>query len=316
MKAIILSQAGEAENLQVADIPMPEHDFNEVLVKVKAFSINPVDVKTRSGKALYEQLKDQEPLILGWDISGEVISSGKEVAGIEMGDQVFGMINFPGHGKAYAEYVAVPFNHLAKKPANITHEEAAATTLAALTAWQVLKDQLQIKPGEKILIHAGAGGVGHYAIQLAKHFGAYVIATASALNADFVRELGADEHIDYTAGPFEERVSDVDAVFDTVGVDISLRSLKTLKEGGRVLAIAGGITDEVKKLAEERQVKELTYLVQSIGNDMQSLAELLEKGILKAHVSKVLSYTEIAAAHRQIESGKTKGKIVLTFEED
>ena len=301
--------------MKLAELEIPQPDFNEVLVKVNAFSINPVDIKTRSGKALYGQLKDEEPLILGWDISGEAVSVGKEVAGIEVGDQVFGMVNFPGHGKAYSEYVAVPYHHLAKKPANITHEEAAASTLAALTAWQVLTDQLQVKAGERVLIHAGAGGVGHYAIQLAKHFGAYVITTASAANASFVRELGADEHIDYTRTRFEEVLTGVDVVFDTVGGDISMRSLKVLKDAGRVLAIAGGITEEVKRLAEERNIRALTYLVHSDGNDMQSLAELLESGVVKAHVSRVFSHSDIAEAHRQIESGKTKGKLVVKFDE-
>lgn len=314
MKSIILSEAGDANNLSLAELSIPEYGHDEVLVKVKALSINPVDIKTRNGKALYGQLKDEQPLILGWDISGEVVSSGKDVVGIEVGDEVFGMVNFPGHGKAYAEFVAVPYKHLAKKPANIINEEAAAATLAALTAWQVLKDQLQVKAGERILIHAGAGGVGHFAIQIAKHMGAYVVTTASASNAEFVKELGADEHIDYTAVSFESTVSDIDAVFDTVGGDISRRSLGTLREGGRVLSIAGGVNDEVKNLAEEQGISTSTYLVQSSGDDMKSLAELLEKGILKAHVSAAYQYTEIADAHRQIESGKTKGKIVVKFD--
>ena len=314
MKAIILPEAGEADKLQLTDLPTPEFEDNEVLVKVKAFSINPVDVKTRSGKALYGQLKDQQPVILGWDISGEIVSSGKNVDKIEVGDEVFGMVNFPGHGKAYAEFVAVPYHHLAKKPANITHQEAAAATLAALTAYQVLVHQLQVKAGERVLIHAGAGGVGHFAIQIAKHLGAHVITTSSAVNASFVKQLSADEHVDYTTNSFEDVIRDADVVFDTVGGDISYRSLKSLKDGGRILAIAGGITDEVKKLAEERGIKALTYLVQSSGPDMEVLADLLAKGIIKAHVSKVYPYTEIAEAHRQIESGKTRGKVVVEWE--
>ncbi len=315
MKAIILPEAGDADILQITELPIPEFGDNEVLVKVKAFSVNPVDIKTRSGKAFYPQLKDDGPVILGWDISGEIVSSGKNVAGLEIGDEVFGMINFPGHGKAYAEMVAVPFHHLAKKPANITHEEAAAATLAALTAYQVLVHQLKVQPGERVLIHAGAGGVGHFAIQIAKHLGAYVITTSSAVNASFVKELCADEHVDYTSNSFEDIIRDADVVFDTVGGDISYRSLKSLKDGGRILAIAGGITEEVKKLAEERGIKAMTYLVQSSGPDMEALARLLEDGTIRAYVSKVFSYTQIAEAHRQIETGKTRGKIVLNWED-
>ncbi|WP_207425636.1 NADP-dependent oxidoreductase [Pedobacter sp. SYSU D00535] len=315
MKAIILPEAGEAEKLQLTEIPMPEIDLNEVRVKVKAMSINPVDVKTRSGKALYSQLKEQEPVILGWDISGEIASTGKSVAGLEVGDEVFGMVNFPGHGRAYAEFVVAPFHHLAKKPANITHEEAAVSTLAALTAWQVLKDQLKIQAGERVLIHAGAGGVGHFAIQIAKHLGAYVITTTSAANADFVKELGADEHIDYRATAFEEAVSSVDAVFDTVGGDISARSLACLKNGGRLVAIAGGITEEVKAQAAEKAIQALPYLVQSSGNDMKSLAELLEKGVIKPCVSHVFPFGEMAAAHQQIETGRTRGKVIVKLED-
>lgn len=314
MKAYILPQAGEADKFRLAELPIPEIDSDEVLVKVQAVSINPVDIKTRQGKALYEQLKGEENIILGWDISGEVTLCGKNVSKFEVGDQVFGMANFPGHGKAYAEYVAVPFYHLAKKPVSITHDEAAASTLAALTAWQALVQQLKLQAGEKVLIHAGAGGVGHFAIQIAKHLGAYVITTASAVNADFVKELGADQHIDYTNTAFENQVSDVDVVFDTVGGDTALRSMQTLKNGGRLLSIVGGITEDLRKLAAEKGVEALPYLVKSSGEDMDAIAELLEQNVIKAHVSAVFPFSQLADAHKQIETGKTKGKVVVRFE--
>src|SRR5215217_997731 len=179
MKAIILKEFGSVDNLIEKDVPLPVAKNDEVLIQVKAISINPVDIKTRKGKSLGPSLKDEDPLILGWDVSGVVAETGSSVSGFKVGDEVFGMINFPGHGKAYAEYAAAPASHLALKPANVTHEEAAAATLAALTAWQALVDHAKIKKGDRVLIHAAAGGVGNYAVLIAKHIGAYVIGTSS-----------------------------------------------------------------------------------------------------------------------------------------
>ncbi|MCW3114226.1 MAG: oxidoreductase [Segetibacter sp.] len=312
MKAIILNEAGGTENLVVTEIPMPVPKEGEVLVKVKAISINPVDIKTRKGLALYNTLKEDGPVILGWDIAGEVVEVGEGVTTLEEGDEVFGMVNFPGHGKAYAEYVAAPANHLAERAELITPQEAVAGTLAALTAWQVLIDQANVQPGERVLIHAAAGGVGHYAVQIAKYLGAFVIGTASDANYDFVKELGVDEFVDYTQGLFEDSIKDVDVVFDTVGGLNPLRSLDTLKEGGRLVAIAGGITDELKQLAERKNIKATAYLVHSNGDDMEQIAELLEAGTLKSHVFKEYSFDQIAEAHKQVETGKTRGKVVVT----
>jgi len=313
MKAIILKEAGAPENLVITDLPVPEPKKDEVLVKVKAISVNPVDVKTRKGLALYNELKKDEPVILGWDIAGEVVQAGEDVTSLEEGDEVFGMINFPGHGKAYAEYVTAPANHLAEKPDLISTQEAAAGTLAALTAWQVLLDEAKLQAGEKILIHAAAGGVGHFAVQIAKYLGAYVIGTASEANYDFVKELGADDFVDYTKEKFEDIVKDADVVFDTVGGDNPLRSLPVLKEGGRLVAIAGGITDEVIKLAETRKIKAWKHMVHSNGDDMEQIAELMEAGTIKPYIFKEYAFEEMAEAHRQIETGKTRGKIVVVL---
>lgn len=291
------------------DIPVPGKD--EVLVKVKAISINPVDIKTRKGKALYNKLMEDKPVILGWDIAGEVVGVGEDVTTLEEGDEVFGMINFPGHGKAYAEYVTAPANHLAEIPELVSINEAAAGTLAALTAWQVLVDQANVQTGEKVLIHAAAGGVGHFAVQIAKYLGAYVIGTASDANYDFVKELGAEEFVDYTQVRFEDELKEVNVVFDTVGGDYPKRSLDILKNGGRLVAIAGGITDEVKELAAKKNVTAIAYMVHSNGDDMEQLAELLEAGTIKSHISKVYAFSEMAEAHRQSETGKTRGKIVV-----
>jgi NADPH:quinone reductase-like Zn-dependent oxidoreductase len=313
MKAIILKEPGGVENLVVTELPLPVPAAGEVLVKVKAISINPVDIKTRKGLALYSSLKEEAPVIIGWDIAGEVVEVGEGVTTFEEGDEVFGMVNFPGHGKAYAEYVVAPAHHLAEKAELITAQEAVAGTLAALTAWQVLIDQANVQPGEKVLIHAAAGGVGHYAVQIAKYLGAYVVGTASDANYDFVKELGADDFIDYTSGAFEEAIKDVDVVFDTVGGQYPLRSLGVLKDGGRLVAIAGGLTDEVKHLAEARNIKAIAYLVHSNGDDMEQIAELLEAGTLKSHVFKEYAFADIAEAHKQSETGKTRGKIVVVL---
>jgi NADPH:quinone reductase-like Zn-dependent oxidoreductase len=313
MKAIILKEAGGPENLVMQDIPVPVPGKDEVLIKVKAISVNPVDIKTRKGLALYNDLKNDEPVILGWDIAGEVVQAGENVTLLEEGDEVFGMINFPGHGKAYAEYVTAPANHLAEKPALISTQEAAAGTLAALTAWQVLIDEAKLQAGEKILIHAAAGGVGHFAVQIAKYLGANVIGTASEANYDFVKELGADDFVDYTKEKFEEIVKDADVVFDTVGGDNPMRSLNVLKEGGRLVGIAGGITDELVKAAEGRNIKAWRHLVHSNGDDMEQIAELMEAGTIKAYISKEYAFEDMADAHRQIETGKTRGKVIVVL---
>jgi NADPH:quinone reductase-like Zn-dependent oxidoreductase len=316
MKAIILKEAGGVENLVSTEIEMPSPKKGEILIKIKAISINPVDIKTRKGAALYNTLKEDGPVILGWDVSGEVIELGEDVTSVEVEEEVFGMVNFPGHGKAYAEYVVAPANHFADKPDQINHAEAAASCLAALTAWQVLTQQLKVQAGEKVLIHAAAGGVGHFAVQIAKYLGAYVIGTGSDANYDFVKELGADDYVDYKNEKFEEVIKDADVVFDTVGGDNPLRSLNTLRKGGRLVAIAGGVTDEVKKLAETKGLKASAYMVQSNGDDMEQLAELLEAGTIKPYISKVFSLDQIGEAHKHIETGRTRGKIVIDMDGD
>ncbi|WP_298738676.1 NADP-dependent oxidoreductase [uncultured Chitinophaga sp.] len=312
MKAITISQFGEPDVLQLTTLPTPDIKDDEVLVQVKAISINPVDIKTRMGKGMAGRLKDFKPLILGWDISGIVTAAGPAVTAFKPGDEVFGMVNFPGHGKAYAEYVAVPAAQLALKPGNISHEEAAAATLAALTAWQALVKHANIQAGSKVLIHAAAGGVGHFAVQIAKWRGAHVTGTSSAANSDFVLGLGADAHIDYKAQPFEEVVKDMDIVLDAVGGDIIDRSLEVIKPGGTLISIPTGLNEAVTEKAKARGINGYFILVASDGEDMEQLAGLLADGRLKAHVSKVFAFEEMAAAHEQIASGRTVGKVVLT----
>ncbi|SEJ31467.1 NADPH:quinone reductase [Dyadobacter koreensis] len=312
MKAYVLKSPGDVENLVLSNIEKPTITENEVLVQVKAISINPVDVKTRQGKGMYGRLKEVNSLILGWDISGIVVETGSAVTEFLIGDEVFGMVNFPGHGQAYAEYIAAPASHLATKPADISHEEAAAATLAALTAFQALTTHAKVKAGDKVLIHSAAGGVGHFAVQMAKHIGAYVIGTSSVENKDFVLSLGADQHIDYKAQKFEDVVKDADFVLDTIGGDNMDRSLETIKEGGILITIPSGMAESITEKAKAKGINGFFFLVSSNGEDMRSVAELLSTGIVKAHVSQTFPFEEMGKAHLQVETGKTKGKVVVT----
>ncbi len=311
MKAIILKGFGGIENLVIADIPVPVFSDNEVLVKVRAIGINPVDIKTRSGSGLAGRLKEFNPVILGWDISGIVSETGRSVNSFKKGDEVFGMVNFPGYGKAYAEYVSAPESHMALKPANISHEEAAAASLAALTAWQILKEEAKIKPGDKVLIHAAGGGVGHYAVQMAKHLGAYVAGTASGEKGGFILRLGASRHIDYEKQRFEDVLHDMDFVLDTIGGYYIDRSLEVLKPGGTIICIPSGASEKVAEKAKAKGMYGYRFLVQSNGKNMKEISELLQKGIVKSYVSETFQFDEIQSAHLHIETGKTKGKVVV-----
>lgn len=311
MKAIVLNEAGGVEQLQVKELPVPQPKPHEVLVKVRALSINPVDIKTRKGGAFFASMKESGPVILGWDISGEVTEVGSEVTTFKKGDEVFGMVYFPGHGKAYAEYVVADAGHLALKPGNISHEEAAAATLALLTAWQVLVHEAGLQQGQHVLVHAAAGGVGHYAVQIARHLGARVTGTASGGNADFLRGLGVGDVVDYGSTDIRDVVKDVDVVLDPIGGDTTARSIEVLKEGGVLVSIVGGVKDHLETFITEKGVMAKNYLVHSSGEDMKALARLLEQGVIRSYVSHHYSLDEIAEAHGQIESGHTRGKLVV-----
>lgn len=313
MKAITLKDFGGIENLVKTEIPVPQFSDDEVLVKVKAFSVNPVDIKTRNGKGVAAKLKETKPMILGWDFSGIVSETGRSVTAYKKGDEVFGFINFPGPGKTYAEYVVAPESQMTIKPANITFEEAAAASLAAITAWQILKDKAAIKPGDNVLIHAAAGGVGHFAVQMSRHLGAYVIGTASGENKDFVLNLGASEHIDYEKQNFEDVVRDIDFVFDTQGGEYIDRSLKVLKPGGTIISIPSGASENVKEKAAAMGLNGEQFSVRPNGENMNEISDMLWEGTLKSHVSQKFTFDDIKLAHQQIETGKTRGKIVVTL---
>lgn len=310
MKTIVLVEPGSAANLKIKEVSIPEIKTDEVLVKVKSISINPVDAKTREGGGVYKygNVSKQTELVLGWDISGVVTESKSGL--FNVGDEVFGMVNFPGVGNAYAEYVAAPASHLALKPKGISHDEAAAATLAPLTALQVFTDA-GVKKGDRVLIHAASGGVGHYAVQLAKYLGAYVIGTSSAANKDFVLSLGADEHIDYQTQTPADSTKDIDFVLDCLGQENIIISLPVIKIGGKITSIVTQFNDSLTAQLIPGNIHGKFLLVQSNGADMKFLAKLLAAGILKSHVSKTFAFDQIAEAHAQIESGRTVGKIIV-----
>ncbi|QQQ28657.1 NADP-dependent oxidoreductase [Chryseobacterium indoltheticum] len=310
MKAIILENAGGTENLKLTEIEKPTIKQGEVLVEVKSISINPIDVKTRSGKGAFQKLKDENPLILGWDISGIVVETHSSK--FKVNDEVFGMINFPGLGKAYAQLVVASENLIALKPKNINFEEAAATSLAALTALQAI-EKAKLKDGQNVLIHAASGGVGHFAVQIAKYLGASVTGTSSAKNREFVLSLGADQHIDYKNYDWENSEEKFDFILDTIGGENIDHSVKVLKKGGTIISIPSGLNEDVEEKAVSVKGKGFKMMVQSNGNDMQKLAELLEKGFVKPHIYKTYHFNDMSAAHEELEKGGTVGKIVVNF---
>lgn len=309
MKAIVLAKPGGIEELKTIEIEKPILKEGEVLVQVKAISINPVDVKTRTGTGVYGRINTESPIIIGWDIAGVVTETNNTT--FKPGDEVFGMVNFPGHGKAYAAYVAVPANQLALKPANISFEQAAAATLAALTAYQALVKNATIMPGQRVLVHAAAGGVGHFAVQIAEHLGAHVTGTSSAANRDFVLALGADDHIDYKSHNWQQSNSSFDFVLDTVGGDNLNLSIDVTKPGGSLISILG-FNDERKAKASSKGVKGDAILVYSSGEDMKVIAGWLQKGVIKAHVAATFPFDKMGEAHLQVETGRTVGKVVVT----
>lgn len=313
MKAVVLKEAGSVENLVLQDIDQPTIKDNEVLVEVKAISINPADTKIRMAKeAITGIYGDVQSVILGWDIAGVVSSVGNNVTKFKKGDRVFGMVNFIGNGSAYAEFVASPENQLAIIPENISFEEAAATTLAALTALQVL--ETRVKKDSRVLIHAGSGGVGHFAIQIAKNLDAYVISTSSSKNRDFILSLGADEHIDYRNQAFEEVVSNIDFVLDPMGGEILEKSVKVLADGGAIICLPQNeFSQEIQDEAKKKNADVSSILVQSSGKDMNTLKSLLEAGSLKPTVAKTFPFEQMREAHTEVEQGRSIGKVIVTL---
>ncbi len=315
MKAMVLKQFGGVGNFVVEEIPEPQIGSGEVLIKIKGIGVDQIDIKARKGEGMTDYLKKECPMILGWDVSGIISNVADDVTDFKVGDEVFGTINFPGPGSSYAEYAKAPANQLALKPANISHVEAAAATQSPLTAWQALIDTGYIKKGDRVLIHGGAGGVGNYALQIARHVGCYVITTAAATDTQFVKGLGADQMIDYQTQKFEESVKDVDFVLDTIGGDNFSRSLKVLKPDGIIVLLPSNKKQEADKVAQKQQIKNYKHiLMHSDGEDMRNIADMLTAGSIKVHVDKTFPFDQIPEAHTEMENGKIKGKIAITLE--
>lgn len=309
MNAMVVSAYGEAEVLHYRQVPIPSIDADEILVQVYSAGVSPFDVHVREGwykTASYYSL----PLILGWEVSGVVVAVGKNVSRFSIGDSVFAYPNAFHNGGGYAEYVAIKEMEAVHKPSSISHPEAAAASMNAMTAWQALFDTAKLAAGQKILIHAAAGGVGHLAVQLAKWKGAYVIGTASGKNREFLQSLGVDEIIDYTSTAFENAVKEVDVVLDTIGGDTLKKSFLVAKKGGIVLSI---IDFENIKRAADFGLQGMTLFATPNHQQLATIATLLADGKIKSHVSEIIPLKEAAKAHHLIQTGRTRGKVVLTM---
>ncbi|MEV4680754.1 NADP-dependent oxidoreductase [Streptomyces kurssanovii] len=310
MRAISVPSWGGPETLTPADLPRPVPGPTEILVRVHAAGVNPVDWKTRAtgGFGMHG-----EPPVLGYDVSGVVEQVGPGVTLYRPGDEVFGMPEFPRQAGGYAEYVTGPARHFAPKPAGLTHIEAAALPLAGLTAWQALVETAGLTDGQRVLIHAAAGGVGHLAVQIASARGAYVVGTAREDKHALLKELGADELIDYTRQDFVTALGrTVDVVLDSIGGDYGPRSLAVLRDGGTLVTLPS--PGEVPAGAG-RGVRAGFTLVEPDSTGMRALAGLVEAGRLRPVVETVLPLERAADAHRLGEAGRTRGKIVLSVRE-
>lgn len=318
MKAIILKSQGDVDQLAAVELPVPKPGKDEVLIKVHAIGINPTDIYARQNIALDYIFNNEIPKILGWDVSGEIVKTGKNVSAFKPGDNVFGLLNFPtsktpGHAKAYAEYVIARPEDITLKPDNITHEEAAATPLAALTTWQPL-NKIKINRGDRVFITAAGGGVGHLAVQIAKYFGAYVIALASGGKRDFLLNLGADEFIDYQTTNFLDVLAPVDYVIEGLRDEHISKTIQLVKKGGTLLSLWDYINgNKWEEQAKSRGILAFYNAVVSSGKDMAAIADLLAREKLKPHISNRFRLEEIALAHKEIEKNHTTGKIVITL---
>jgi NADPH:quinone reductase-like Zn-dependent oxidoreductase len=310
MRAIGQDVFGSPDVLHVVTRPQPVAGLGEIVVRVQAAGVNPTDWKHRAGLPWMS-----EPVsVLGWDVAGVVEQVGSGVTLYEPGDEVFGMLPYPRGAGAYAEYAKAPIRSFARKPANLDHVRAAALPLAALTAHQSLVDTADLQPGQRVLIHAAAGGVGHLAVQIAKARGAHVIGTASAAKHDFLRELGADELIDYRTTDFAEALDDIDVVLDTLAGEVRTRSLDIVRAGGVLVSIVSG--DPVADAADAKKAAELGIrlkglMVEADHGGMRAVARLVEQGALRVHVDSTFPLAEAAGAHAHAETGRTTGKIVL-----
>jgi NADPH:quinone reductase-like Zn-dependent oxidoreductase len=309
MRAISQHLLGGPEVLRLVEADRPEPGLSEILVRVRAAGLNPADWKHRARSIFL----GPPPFVLGWDVSGVVEATGFGVTLFKPGDEVFGMLPFPHGAGSHAEYVTGPTRAFTAKPGNISHVQAAALPLAALTAWQALADTARLSAGQRVLVHAAAGGVGHLAVQIAKAHGAYVVGTASAANHELVRSLGADELIDYHAADFAEVVTDANVVLDTVSGDYPARSLRTMRPGG-VLICLRPVPAEVATEAARRGLRAESLLVEADCCGMTAIADLVAHGKLRPVIAGTFPLPDAAKAHELGDTGHVAGKLVLTMD--
>jgi NADPH:quinone reductase-like Zn-dependent oxidoreductase len=308
MRAISQTRFGGPEVLEPVEVEMPTLVPTEVLVRVEAASINPVETSIRAGRL---PILGPPPFRLGWDIAGVVEEVMPGMHRFKPGDKVFGMPMMPRELGGYGEYVAAPSRQVVAMPDRLSFEEAAALPMAGLTAWQALVDTGGLTDGQRVLIHAAGGGVGHLAVQIAKALGAYVIGTASPSKTNFVRSLGADEVIDYTQVEFADVVKDIDVVLELVGQDYAERSFKILRPGGILVSGVGRSNPQLWQLAEDSGVRFAGFIVEPDQVGLDALVALVEKGRLQVDIERVFPLNETADAHRLLETGHVRGKIVL-----
>ncbi|MFJ9827560.1 NADP-dependent oxidoreductase [Streptomyces sp. NPDC101160] len=309
MSAVTQVAAGAPDVLRLVEVPRPVPGRGEILVRVRAAGVNPADWKSRQTGLFLDGS------VLGWDVAGVVEAVGAGVTLFRAGDEVYGMPRFPQPAGAYAEYVTAPARHFAPSPRGLTPVEAGALPLAALTAWQALVDTAGVRPGQRVLVHAAAGGVGHLAVQIAKARGAYVIGTASAAKHELLRSLGVDEPIDHRTGDAAgtaETLRDLDVVVDPLGGSSPARSLRGLRPGGTLVSLLPLDDTFPAAEAEKAGVRAAFMLVEPDHAGLREIAALVESGRLRVLVEEVFPLTEAAAAHVRGETGRTTGKLVLS----
>jgi len=306
MRAIRIHQYGDVETLQLDQVELPKMAADDILIEVKSAAVNPVDWKIREGY-LQDFIPYQLPITLGWDVAGVVVAVGSEVSDFHVGDEVFSRPNIARNG-SYADYIAVKADEALLKSEKLDFAQAAALPLAGITAWQCLVDVAQIAAGQRVLIPAGAGGVGHLAIQIAKAKGAFVIATASTANQSLLKELGVDQAVDYTQGSLSEQVEAVDVFFDTIGGDVQASGWKLLKEGGMLVSVTEPPSEA---LAKEHNVRSAFVFIEPSRPILTELNKLVDAGQLMPLVEHRFPLEEVQAAHQQSQSGRTRGKIVI-----
>ncbi|HET8849729.1 MAG TPA: NADP-dependent oxidoreductase [Marinobacter sp.] len=312
MRHVIYDRFGERDVLQVVESPLPEPGEGEVLIRIHGAGLNPIDWKTRKGLGFAaRQIENRLPWTPGYDAAGEVIAVSDDVTTLAPGDRVMGMIGFPGNGGGYAQYAVARADELAIVPEELDLVTAGGVPLAALTAWQALFEMARLESGQKILIHAGAGGVGHFAVQFALERGAHVIATASPSNRDFLAELGVHEVIDYHTADVTEECYGLDVVLDLIGGETGKRSLQTLAESGVLVTIPTVTADEIVSAAEAMGLRAHGMTVRPDVFHLEEIAELIEDGDVKVHIDQAFPLDQVADAHERLEGGHVRGKLVL-----